>query len=214
MLIIKIGIELKKREEANKYIRDNFSDINNLEKKDIKKNQEYFAKKVLSREELASIPQHFELDIFGDKSIIYLENWNSEDYRDCVYKYLEEIRDSKNIFVIDEVEMLDASFNKIAKYAYKETIFDAREGKVKESAFYLCDLILQRNKEKAWLEYSRLLEVDEPIESIVGAMIHKVKTSRVNNKTDFLYALMSMTALDHDGKLSAKHEFEKLILHI
>lgn len=205
MLIIKIGTELKKREEANKYIRDIF--VNN---------KLSFTKKVLSKEELASIPQHFEVDIFGDKSIIYLENWNSEDYRDYVYKYLEEIRDSKNIFVIDEVEMLDASFNKLAKCAYKDTIFDAREVKVKESAFYFADLFLMRKKNDAWTEYLRLLEVGEPVESIAGALIYKLKVSRIDSKikSDLIYKVMSVIALDHDGKLSAESEFEKLILSL
>ena len=216
MLIIKVGIELKKREEANKYIRDNFVIENNLENKDIKKISEYFAKKVLSREELASIPQHFEVDIFGDKSIVYLENWNNEDCRDYVYKHLEEIRDSKNIFVIDEVEILDASFNKISKYAYKDTIFDAREDKVKESAFYFADLFLMRKRGEAWTEFLRLIKVGEPIESIAGALIYKIKVSRIESKikTELIYKIMSTIALDHDGKLESEKEIEKLILHI
>lgn len=216
MLIIKIGTELKKREEANKYIRDNFSDINNLEKKDINKNQEYFTKNILSKDDLASIPQYFEVDIFGDKSIIYLENWNNEDYRDYVYKYLEEIRDSQNIFIIDEVDILDASFNKIAKYAYKDTIFDAREDKIKESAFYFADLFLMRKKGEAWTEFLRLIKVGEPIESIAGALIYKIKVSRIESKikTELIYKIMSTIALDHDGKLNAELEFEKLILSL
>ncbi len=216
MLILKVGTELKIREKANKYIRDNFIIENNSENKDIKKIPEYFVKKVLNKEELASIPQHFEVDIFGDKSIIYLENWNNEDYRDYVYKYLEEIRDSKNIFVIDEVDILDASFNKIAKYAYKDTIFDAREDKVKESAFYFADLFLMRKRGEAWTEYFRLLEADEPIESIAGALIYKIKVSRMNNslKSEFMYKIISIVALDHDGKLNAELEFEKLILSL
>jgi hypothetical protein len=156
------------------------------------------------------------VDIFGDKSIIYLENWNSEDYRDYVYKYLEEIRDSQNIFVIDEVEMLDASFNKISKYAYKDTIFDAREDKVKESAFYFADLFLMRKKKESWLEFLRLINVGEPIESIAGALIYKIKVSRMNVaiKNDLTFKIMSIIALDHDGKLNAELEFEKLILSL
>ena len=68
---------------------------------------------ILKRDELKAIPQNFDTNIFGEKSIVYLEDWNQEDYRDDVYRYLEDIRDSQNIFVIDEAEMLDATFNKL-----------------------------------------------------------------------------------------------------
>ncbi len=201
MLIIKAGTELKEREEANKYIRDNYST---------------FTEKILRKEELALIPQYFEVDIFGDKTKIYLEDWNAEDYRDFVYKYLEEIRDSENIFIIDETDILDATFKKLCKYGYKETIFDAREVKGKESAFYFGDLFLMRKKKEAWLELLRLINAGEPVESIAGALIYKIKVSRMNNglKNDLIFKIMALVAMDHDGKCEAKKEMEKLILII
>jgi DNA polymerase III delta subunit len=112
--------------------------------------------------------------------------------------------------------MLDASFNKISKYAYKDTIFDAREDKVKESAFYFADLFLMRKKKEAWTEYLRLLEVGEPAESIAGALIYKLKVSRIDGKikSELIYKIMSIIALDHDGKLESEKEIEKLILSL
>ncbi len=201
MLIIKAGTEIKERENANKYIRDNFSN---------------FSEKVLRKEELSMLPQYFEVDIFGSKAKIYLEDWNVEDYRDLLYKYLEEIRDSENIFIIDETDILDATFKKLCKYGYKETIFDAREVKVKESAFYFGDLFLMRKKKEAWLEFLRLVNANEPVESIAGALIYKIKVSRMNDglKNDLIFKIMTLIAMDHDGKCEAEKEMEKLILII
>lgn len=201
MLIIKAGTGIKEREKANKYIRDNYSN---------------FSEKVLRKEEMAMLPQYFEVDIFGDKTKIYLEDWNVEECRDLLYKYLEEIRDSENIFVIDETDILDATFKKLCKYGYKETIFDAREVKAKESAFYFGDLFLMRKKKEAWAEFLRLISVGEPVESIAGALIYKIKVSRMNDglKNDLIFKIMTLVAMDHDGKCEAKKEMEKLILII
>jgi hypothetical protein len=205
MLLIKIGTNKKERGEANDYIRK-FLSTGDIKSSSV----------TLKGEELRSVPQYFDLDIFGEKSAVYLENWNVEDYRDCVYKYLEEIRESQNLFIIDEADMLDASFNKIAKYAYKDTIFDAREDKVKESAFYFADLFLMRKKKEAWIEYLRLLEAGEPAESIAGALIYKLKVSRIDSKikSELIYKIMSIIALDHDGKLESEKQIEKLILSL
>lgn len=192
MLIIRVGENAKKRKEASlKEKSFSFSDI------------------VLKGSEIEGLKQYFGEDIFGGKIYIRIENWNNEFYRDFLYRHLEDIRESHNIFIIDELDMLESTFTKLKKYAEKS--FDCREEKIKESAFYLADLIIKKDKQKAWLEYHRLLNTGEPIESIIGALNYKFKI--LKNEKDFAENLISISK-SHDSLGNARIDLEKFILNL
>jgi DNA polymerase III delta subunit len=200
MLIIKIGTRLKKRVECEDYI------------KSLEKNLSSFDVVILKKDELSGVPQYFDTNIFGDTIKVKLEDWNTEEYRDHVYKYLDKIQESKNIFIIDELEMLEATFKKISKYA--EKVFDAREKEIKDSPFLLADYIYAGNKKAAWLEYNRLLSSGEAVESIAGVINWKLKSSRLEKHKYINFKIMRAVAMDHDGLCNAEKEVEGIILKI
>lgn len=194
MLVILIGDNAKKRQE----VKD--------------KNSKYLGhvNLFLKGEDIFGLKQYFGQDIFVDILKVKLEDWNKEDLRSFLYKYLEEIRDSKNIFIIDEYDILDSTLKKISNFA--EKVFDIREVAEKDSAFYLADLILKKDKRGAWLEYVRLKKVGEPIESIIGAINYKLRFARdVDREKVFGGNLLSL-AKDHDSLGDAEIDLEKLIL--
>ncbi len=198
MLIIKVGTRLKERVECEEYI------------KSLEKTFGNFEVAILKKDDLAGVPQYFETNIFGDRTKVILEQWNTEEYRDYVYKYLDKIKESENIFIIDEIDILDATLKKISKCA--EKVFDAREKEIKESPFLLADYIYMGNKKAAWLEYCRLLKGGEAVESMAGVINWKLKSSKSEKHKNINFNIMRAVALDHDGECDAEKEVESIIL--
>lgn len=196
MLIIRAGDNFEERKKSSDKYPECFSDINIY----------------IKGPEILGLKQYLGQDIFGETLKIKIEDWNIEEYRSYLYKHLEDLKESKNIFIIDELDILDTTFKKLATYAEKS--FDCRQEKIKESGFYLGDLILQRNKKDAWIEYLRLLKVGEPVESIIGAVNYKLKYARNMDKEKLFANNIISLAQSHDSKGDAEIDLEKLILDL
>ena len=196
MLIIKVGTRLRERVDCEKHIKS-FGVSNNI---------------TLKNAELSGVSQYLNVDIFGDRTCVYLEDWNNETHREYVYRFLEEMSLSQNIFVIDEAEILDVTLKKISKYA--EKVFDAREGVVKNNIFDFVNYFYFGDKKNAWLEYNRLLNSGEKIEGIAGAVNWKLNTSKNKKHRELSFEILKAVAMDHDGKCDGEKEIEKIILKI
>lgn len=107
--------------------------------------------------------------LFGDKVVVNLiQTMDIASSRDEVIRLLPTMKESKNVFIIDE-PFADANrFKRLEKYADK--IFDAREEKKKDvDVFTLCNLFARRDKKGAWIEWMRMRDLDSP-EAIQGAL--------------------------------------------
>lgn len=164
---------------------------------------------VLGKGEMSGIRQYLASDMWGGVLKIRLDNWNNEEDREWMYKYLEEMSASANVFLIDETNILDATFKKIQKHATKSV--DARVIEEKLSAFTLGDLILRGDKRGAWLEYWKLIKWGEPAESIVGAINYKFKLAR---RDDLIFKTLDIQARGHDSRGDIEKELEIMILGI
>lgn len=189
MLIIKIGADRSKKVKVEDY---KYNEMVNLKGDDI-----------------SGIPQYLTSDIFGNKYRINIIDWNDEERRKILYNFLPEIKDSDNIFVIDEEDILDATFKKLSSHA--SHVYDYREVKLKENPFNLAELIVRKKKREAWIEYMRLLDKNEAIESIIGVINWKLNQVR---NVEGSYKMLKFIADDHDSKGDAKKELEKFILNL
>ncbi len=176
MLILRVGGDEKKIESLKKANNYEVPKYNFL----------------IEGEQINNISQYFDVDIFGEKKIIRIENWNKEEERKILYKYLDEIKESRNIFIIEETELLDATVSKLQKTA--EIFIDARIDKkiVSYTPWKLCDYFENRDKKNLWLEFIRLKNIciklntkdkaDEPLK-IIGALSYRIQNSPMSKYT-------------------------------
>ena len=176
MLILRVGGDEKKIESLKK-----------AKKYDVPKYNF-----VIAGEQINNIGQYFDVDIFGEKKIIRIEEWNREEERKVLYKFLDEIKESKNTFIIEEAELLEATLNKLAKQA--SVFIDARVDKnIKPyTPWKLCDYFEQRDKKNLWLEFTRVKAIcvgldtkdkaDEPLK-IIGALSYRIQNSPMSKYT-------------------------------
>lgn len=113
--------------------------------------------------------------LFGDKVIAQvIQTMERAETREYVYDLLPGMKESDNIFIIDEPFADVHRTKKLEKYA--EHVYDAREEKEKEtSPFTLVNAIARRDKKNAWAEWMKLNMVLEP-EAIHGALWWKWST--------------------------------------
>ncbi len=176
--------------------------------------------------------QYYANDIFGNKKVIRIEDWNFEDIRKELYRELENIVNSENVFIIDELDVLDTTTNKIAKAA--NSFFDCRiEKSIKPyTPWKLCDYFENRDKKNLWLEFTRIKNIcinlntndklDEPLK-IVGALSYKIQNSNLVNYnkeeiSKIYFDLISVIDKTHSAesieKVDIWEELEKWCLSI
>ncbi|MFA5132244.1 MAG: hypothetical protein WC444_02880 [Candidatus Paceibacterota bacterium] len=113
--------------------------------------------------------------LFGEKIIANLiQVMDVAASRDEVIRLFPDMKESANIFIIDE-PFADANrLKRLEKYS--EKIFDAREQKERDvDVFTLCNLFARKDKKGAWVEWMRIRDLDSA-EAIHGALWWKMKT--------------------------------------
>lgn len=163
--------------------------------------------------------------LFGDKVIAHLiQILEKADTREYVYDLLPLMKDSENIFVLDE-PFADANrIKKIEKYS--EKLFDAREEKeIAASPFPLCNAFARRDKKGAWAEWMKLRDVESG-EAIQGALWWKFQTIwgdvRAGRPGKFTLdeceelggRILRASILAHRGEKDIKIELESIVLSI
>lgn len=164
-------------------------------------------------------------NIFGEKIIVNLiQTMEVASSRDEVVRLLPFMKESDNLFIIDE-PFADA--NRVARLTkYAEKVYDAREAKKERvDVFTLCNLVAKRDKKAAWIEWMRIRDEDSP-EAIHGALWWKfqilwgdVKEGR-SSKFTLLECekiggmLVRAPILAHRGVADLKVELEKVVLSL
>lgn len=163
--------------------------------------------------------------LFGEKVIANLiQVMELASSRDEVVRLLPEMKESTNIFIIDE-PFADA--NRVARLTkYAEKVYDAREEKKKEiDVFVLCNLFARRDKKEAWVEWMRIRDIGSP-EAIQGALWWKFQgiwaDVRAGKPSKFTLSeceeiggkLMRSSIIAHRGEGDLKVELEKIVLRL
>lgn len=163
--------------------------------------------------------------LFGDKVIANLiQTMELASSREEVTRLLPEMKESLNIFIIDE-PFADA--NRVSRLTkYSEKVFDAREEKKERTdVFTLCNLFAKRDKKEAWVEWMRIHDADSA-EAISGALWWKFQMvwndTRSGKPSRFTLTecesvggqLMKASIKAHRGEGDLKVELEKIILSL
>jgi hypothetical protein len=163
--------------------------------------------------------------LFGDKIIVQvIQVMDIASTRDVLITLLPDMKESSNIFIIDE-PFADA--NRVKKLSkFSEKTFNAIEVKEKSNdVFQLCNLVARRNKKDAWLAWMELKD-KETAEAIHGALWWKwttvwsdTKSGRPSKFTikeceDIGGKLLRASILAHRGERDLKLELEKVVLSI
>ena len=162
--------------------------------------------------------------LFGEKVIVnIIQAMEVASAKDEIVRLLPDMKDSTNIFIIDEL-LADANrVKQLTKYA--EKVFDNREKKEDVDVFTLCNLVARRDKKGAWIEWMRIRDLDSP-EAIQGALWWKWKLlcqDTLDGKPSKFTkeecesiggTLLKAPILAHAGKADLKDELEKIVLSL
>lgn len=163
--------------------------------------------------------------LFGEKIITHLiQVMDMASSRDELVRLLPEMKESINIFIIDE-PFADA--NRVSRLTkYSEKVFDAREEKKERvDVFTLCALFAKRDKKEAWVEWMRIRDLDSP-EAIHGALWWKFQMvwsdTKLGKPSKFTLSecenigtkLLRAPIMAHRGEGDLKIELEKIILSL
>ncbi len=163
--------------------------------------------------------------LFGDAVVVMcLQLGEITSSKEEMIGLLDGMKNSKNIFVIDEPFADVHLVNKLTKVSKK--IIDAREEKIKDvSVFDFCNAFIMRDKKQAWVDFMRIKKADNG-EAIAGALWWKFQTewSKVKDgkRSPFSEedceriggALLRSTILAHRGQKDLFVELEKIILSV
>lgn len=163
--------------------------------------------------------------LFGDKVVVNLiQVMDLASSREEVVRLLPDMKESLNIFIIDE-PFADANrVSRLTKYA--EKVFDAREEKKKEvDVFTLCNLFARRDKKGVWIEWMKIRDIGSP-EAIQGALWWKFQSVWSDTRSgapskfslseceDIGGKLLRSSIKAHRGEGDLKVELEKIILSL
>lgn len=209
MIYAIVGTNIKKREKASEYFAKLGDPSANI-----------YSEQIATLEALLSSSS-----LFGDKVLVNLiQTMDLAPSRDEVVRLLPDMKESTNIFIIDE-PFADANrFKRLEKYA--EKIFDAREEKEGDvDVFTLCNLFAKRDKKGVWIEWMRIRDLDSA-EAIHGALWWKMKmiwedtingrpTKFTKEECELLAGrLVRASILAHRGEGNLRVELESVILSI
>mgnify|MGYP000199174601 CR=1 FL=1 len=164
--------------------------------------------------------------LWGETQIITLDKvLEDKDVREFIYSEIENIKNSDNKFIIEEIDISKASLDKLKKSATK--VYDCTANQYannrgnnlvpEKSPFALCDYIAARDRRRAWVELMRLYETDVESEPLHGALWWKVKNILITKGAgwgDLAYDLIMISARAHNGECDFRNEIEKWVLSI
>ena len=165
-------------------------------------------------------------NLFGEEIIAMLiQTMDKAESREAVIDLLSDMKDSKNIFIIDE-PFADA--NRIKRLEkYSERLVDAREEKEQElKPFTFCEAFARRDKKQTFIECVKIKDVSEPLEMVHMALWWKMKTiwaDTLNGKaTKFTKAecekfgeeIMKASLDAHRGERGLKMKLEEVVLKV
>lgn len=163
--------------------------------------------------------------LFGEKVIVNLiQVMDLASSREEVIRLLPSMKESGNIFIIDE-PFADANrVTRLTKHA--EKVYDAREEKERDvDVFTLCTLFARRDKKGVWVEWMKVRDLDSP-EAFQGALWWKMKTiwedTLVGKPTKFSKEecevfgekILKSSIRAHRGEADLKVELEKVLLGV
>lgn len=163
--------------------------------------------------------------MFGDRVVVHLiQTLEKAEARERIHELLPSMRDSQNVFVLDE-PFADANrAKKIEKFAAK--LFDAREEKREEaSPFALCNAFARRDKKSVWVEWMKLRDLIGA-EAVQGALWWKFQSvwsdTLSGRQTKFSKEecekfgrrILESSILAHRGEKDLKVELERLLLSL
>ena len=209
MIHVIVGTDTKKRDQA----------LESLSKLG-KVTAHIYSEQVASLEPLISAS-----NLFGEKVIAHvIQAMDVASSRDVIIELLPRMKESENIFIIDE-PFADA--NRVKRLEkHTEKIFDARAEKEKGTdVFLLCNLFAKRDKKNTWLEWMVVKDKESP-EAIQGALWWKFSTIwqdvRAGRPAKFTLQeceiiggkLIRSSIEAHRGQKDLKTELETIILSL
>ncbi len=112
--------------------------------------------------------------LFGGNTIYIIESL-LEDYKEEVFKVLEVLAQSQNVFIFCEDDVnkeIEKEF-----IAAKATVNILKSApKEKENPFAITDALLAKDKKKTWLLYRKEIDKGESPEAVLGRFVWAIKT--------------------------------------
>jgi hypothetical protein len=177
-------------------------------------------------EQVGELESHIDAtSLFGDTVIIgCVQLGDVASSKEVLVSLLNKMKESANIFIIDEPFADIHLINKLTKVSAK--LFNAKEEKIKDtSVFALCDSFAQRDKKQAWVDFINLREKGEG-EAIQGALWWKFQMVwqgvLEGKKSPFSVedceriggALVRSSILAHRGEKDLMEELERIVLSL
>jgi hypothetical protein len=164
-------------------------------------------------------------NLFGDTIIaLLIQTMDTVSSKEVIVQHLEDMQNSKTVFVIDEPFADVYTVKKLEKYA--KTLYDCRKEKeAGVTPFTLCNAFAKRDKKVVWIEWMKIRDKDSA-EAIHGALWWKMrsiwedvlsgKPSKFSKSEceSFAHTLVRMNMEAHRGKVVLRDEIEKILLTV
>lgn len=155
--------------------------------------------------------------LFVNKNIILSDRLcEKKGIREQFLKFIEEIAESENIFIILEGKIDKTVATKIEKRAEKTVNFNLSESYTKKeelNIFEIANALGRRDKKKLWILYRELIEKGKVPEEIHGVLFWKIKTMLLsggqdNWKTDELLKFLDDLIVVYHESRRGVHDLE------
>lgn len=209
MIYAIVGTDIVKREEA-KHMYDRFGGVA----------AHIYNEHVHTLESFIDIS-----DLFGEKVVVHaVQLMDTASSKEVLVQLLPRLKESSNIFIIDEPFADTHAVKALQKYA--EECVDARLPKDdKVDVFTLATLFARRDKKALWTEWMRVRDLDSG-EAFQGILwwkfvtlwtdVKKGKASKYSETEceEIGGRLLRASILAHQGKADLKVELEKIIVGV
>ncbi len=164
-------------------------------------------------------------NLFDAKSIVFFSNiLEDTDNADFLFKNLDYMSSSNNIFIFNESKLLKAPLEAFKKVKAEISIFELKkEQKEKFNNFLLADAFALRDKIKLWLYYRQAVDIGVSLEELSGVLFWKVKDMILNKRflkykeeelKDISFKLSYLLSESRKEGKDDEAMFEKFILEV